>query len=277
MFKTRNTQGQGMEKSLAIRSKSLTARVIGFYRMLNEELLGSDHSIFKNDVFQSEKNRKDWDLLKMFIMAEVRENILSEEAVRKVCSKKDSVKEDLSLGDIIFSKRPKNIRQSLMIRLGNAIEKGIKNFCLTQADDVSEELETSLSNFFGRKVQLDLALKKDDNYILSEIKTNFNLDTEKTRAIVEKLDTLDIFLKDYLKGTDNTGSVVILCATQPYASSIKSAKPELSAVKNKYVVGYIEFFNVLGLTITEKMWQNFCDKIALEIDKTYAGRTNIVY
>lgn len=252
-----------------LRSKTVTSRMIGMYRLMNEELLGEGNALFRDDqVYTTAVGlpKKDWTEFKGYVF---------DELDRLVTSKMDRIvynatQDTGSLGDLLYSDDyfP---RQSISIRVGKVMENAMHNFLVTKATDKKLELEAALELFANKKIQLDLVNQYDDTIVIGEIKYNLNLDTGKTGSVVERLDIINTFVKDRYKTTGLKTMVCLISARYPVADRVLYMKPELISVKDLYVMGYQELFSMYGMRVTKNMWRRLHRDMEKEIMVAYEG------
>lgn len=125
--------------------------------------------------------------------------------------------------------------QSLTIKLGNTIEKCFKNYITDKGAKVL------FLTKHGR--QLDLHFSFGGTTYYFEIKNNVNLDTEKTKAVINKL--------EQMKDIAEIRGVLSFRASSKKELE-KFAKPSLRS----YLFGYNDFFSIFGENLTN---ENFDD------------------
>jgi len=252
-----------------LRSKTVTSRMIGMYRLMNEELLGEGNALFRNDqVYTTAVGlpKKDWTEFKGYVFEELDRLVLSK--MEKIVY--NATHDTGSLGDLLYSENyfPK---QSISIRVGSVMENALHRFLITKATDKKIELEAALELFADHHIQLDIANQYDGTIVIGEVKYNFNLDTRKTSVEVEKLDIINTFVKDRYKTTDLKTMVCFISARYPVADQVMYMKPELVSVKDLYVMGYQELFSMYGVRVTENMWRRLHRDMEREIMTAYEG------
>lgn len=252
-------------KNDVIRWRSMACRTVGMYRLLAEQVLGDYVSV----SVDTSDLKQPFDELKQYIVNEVHEKLNSEKKMIDIL--KNSKKEQGSLNELLFSTQPCFPRQTILIRFGAAIEAGIRKYLASKYTDVSGEIAPLIKSFLDKNIQLDIATYKDNTYFISELKYNFNLDTEKVSKIVEKLDLLSITLKKFYgkKGINTNVSFVSL--RYPHADDIIRLKPELKAIKNQYILGYVDFFKYFGINVTKEEWEEFHITLGNELLSLYSN------
>jgi len=146
--------------------------------------------------------------------------------------KSHSIKELLheAIGDDI-------ITQSQLIRLGCKLEKSFKILMFKYIIDPPVDL--------GYQIDLLFEYKKCIYYF--EIKSNVNLDTEKSRAIAEKLQTIHTLLKTH----NNKVVCKVLALRHPHSSDYTFVKSPLKA----NVIGYSDFFSIIDCKVSHEDWK----------------------
>lgn len=247
-----------------VRLKSVNSRMVGTYRLLAEQVL-SDYVNVSVDISDL---KQPFDELKQYIVDEVYEKLNSEKKMIDILKK--SKKEQGSLNELLFSTQPCFPRQTILIRFGAAIESGIRKYLASKYKDVSGEIAPLIRQFLDKNIQLDIATYKDNTYFVSELKYNFNLDTEKISKIVEKLDLLSITLKKFYGKNGINTNVSFVSLRYPHADDIIRLKPELKAIKNQYILGYVDFFKYFGLDVTKEAWEDFHRTLGDELVSLYS-------
>jgi hypothetical protein len=247
------------------RFRSATSNMVGMFRLLTEQFSESYTDVFKE---YTETSKKSFVTLKKHIRREVFNNVCSPETVKKVIN--NYLTEKGSLNELLFGAAEMFPKQAILIRVGNSVEVAIQNYLSNRFENVKDELDPVIHSFLDRHIQMDVAIKKDNTYFVSELKYNFNLDTEKINKIVEKLDLFSITLKKFYKGKANT-NVTLVSLRYPYAKDIINLKPELKAIKGQYILGYVEFFKMFGIEVTQKEWERFHKQIGEEVLEVYSS------
>lgn len=262
---------KGQSRDHALRMRLVTQRMLGMYRLLDEQLNERNHVSMKDYVNETlYTSSYKWRRLKECIMKDLEKQILMN--MHKII--RGSVNKTGSLGDLVFPNKPPvqpEWSQAIRIRLGNVFEKSVKTFILNEipgAEDVTEEVKRVLFQFYERNIQLDFAVKYKGVIYVSEIKGNLNLDTEKVAKIIEKLDEISIALRDHYKKMDIATNVSLVSLRHSTADAIDNLRQGFVPVRATYLAGYSEFFKVFGIDITEKMWTNLCEKIG-EVIKVF--------
>jgi hypothetical protein len=155
-----------------------------------------------------------------------------------------------SLKQLLFEDISKYIPvQSFSIRFGIVMEKAIRKFFNSCFINVEPIFRKKLTKFFGREVQLDIANVVNDTIVCGELKYNWNLDTEKFKGVIDKINMLNNFFSS-LKREENF-SIVVVSLLYPKADQIPELK---NAFVSGSILGYNEFFDIFGINVTEEMW-----------------------
>ena len=237
-----------------LRSNSIVSRMIGMYRLMNEELSYNATKLTLDDPITTAvgTSKKDWNEFRSIVFDELYDHVTSPSAVAEI--EKRRVRKDTgSLGDLLFSDFhfPK---QAISIRVGNVMEHACDRFLATKGEDVREELLPAIRAFCDKGIQLDIANKYNNTVLVAELKYNFTLDTGKTTSVSDKIDTLSIFLKDRYKNTGLDTAMWFVSLRYPTVDQIPDMKAEFEAIRRLYVLGYQEFFSFYGMIVTEAMW-----------------------
>lgn len=259
----------------AKRLQLVTTRMVGMYRLLNEEMFSGESTVPRLDdiEIQTETQRRDWRRFKRYLEQEVEKRITSEEAMTKIIA--NTEKDSYSIGDLLFGSKKFFPKQSISVKYGNALEAAASRFVLSKAAPLSDTLLKSMYEFFDYEVQLDVACEYKGKVICAEVKSNLRNDTEKSREVVKKLDTMSVFFKKALKNTGKEAIVGLVSFRFPTAADVKCLPTEYSVVKDTYLLGYSELFALLDLKVNEKMWLNLntnMEQKIYESFETYGGK-----
>lgn len=253
-----------------VRLKSLNSRFIGAYRLVTEQF--SDEHVHENPMIEAVQNTTDtrsFDELTDFIRTEVYNSINSEKAMNKII--KNSTKQHGALTELLFPNISGFSKHTILIRFGAAMETGIRKYLAFKYRNISSELEPLIKGFLDKNVQLDIAIHKDNTYFVSELKYNFNLDTEKTVKTIEKLDLLNITLKKFYKTTGINTNVSLVSLRYPHADDIIHLNQNFKSVKSQYILGYMDFFRYFNINVTEDRWNTFHKNLGDEILQLYSN------
>lgn len=266
MNTTRVKKGQGRAEALRIRN--ITSRMVGMYRLMNEQA-NAEKTNTMLDYTADHSPYSKWSKFRTIVAEQLYKGLTSRDSMvgmlRRASRKTGSLKELLWKKGNIFPYHP------ISVRVGNIMEASIKRFLKEEFSDWSGRLKDPIKKVADYNIQVDVATKKGDNLIIAELKYNFNLDTEKAKAVVEKLDILNISIKDHIKDVnDETKSNVCFVSLRyPTVKSMPKLKPVLESIRSQYIVGYQEFFNFFNVNVTETMWENLHDKISEEASKSF--------
>jgi hypothetical protein len=248
-----------------IRLKGLSSRMIGEYRLITEQ--SSDTTMAA--AIHTGRPGNPFDDLKKYIKDEVYKKIKTEKKMQKIIRNSD--KEQGSLSELLFPTRCDFPKQTVLIRFGSAVEAGVRKYIAAKYEDISDEISPLIKQFLGRHIQLDVAARKDNTYFISELKYNFNLDTEKTAKIVEKLDLLSITLKKFYGKQGFNTSVSLVSLRYPHADDIVRLNPDFKAIKGQYIFGYVDFFKLFNLDVTKEEWESFHKALGNELQEQYSN------
>jgi hypothetical protein len=246
-----------------IRLKGLSTRMVGVYRLITEQ--SSDMSMV--NAIHAANPRQPFEDLKQFITDEVYNKINSKKKMKRII--KSTSKEQGSLNELLFPDRLDFPKQTVLIRFGVAVEAGIRKYIASRYEDISDELSPLIRKFLDKNIQLDIAARKDNTYFISELKYNFNLDTEKTAKVVEKLDLLSITLKKFYNGQGVNSNVSLVSLRYPHADDIIRLNPDFKSIKHQYILGYVDFFKLFDLKVTKTEWEAFHESLGNELMRLY--------
>ena len=261
----------GQNRSEVIRMQNVVRRMVGMYRLLSEQSDGERYNTLK-EVRATIGPKGNWQKFRETYSKVLTERLTGEAPMKGFIVKSRQEKVGLSglLWDIDKDELPK---QAIAIRLGAIMETAIVEYASGNCTDWRHRLAAPLAKFSGGGIQIDLAVERDGVLLISELKYNLNLDTEKSRAIVEKLDTYNNFIKDFISAKGYTNlvpNISLVSLTYPTADRIKGMKSSLQAVSSNYVLGYQELFNFLDINVTERMWRRFHQEVIIkEVENSF--------
>lgn len=144
---------------------------------------------------KNNKSNKNNDIYKNITIDDFKE-IINENEYIKNCSSNEEISDD-SLSYLI---RHLNLSQSDKIKLGTGMEKVLRYFILKHNSKL-ENIRTDKKLKKGEK-EKDHIFKDDNNKIIyyAELKSNLNLDTEKSKSTSEKCKLIEKELKEKYNG-----------------------------------------------------------------------------
>ena len=154
-------------------------------------------------------------------------------------------------------KFPNLSKQSVSIKMGNVLEK-IYNKFLNSFDGV-ENLKPVNKNISSH--QIDLLFKKEDTIYYFESKLNLNLDTEKSKATINKVKTIESYLTK--KYPNNKIVAKLLSSRFDKSENVKFIKEKY--IKKSDVFGYSDFFKLFDIMIRIKEWEDLFSEIGERI------------
>jgi hypothetical protein len=145
--------------------------------------------------------------------------------------------------------------QSRRIRTGEALQKSIHEFIrdckFVTIDDEIIELNSKIRSHFGRDAELDDIFKRDNSNFGLEFKINLNLDSEKSKTVIERVDHTQMLLNE----VPTFGQSALISLIDPTANNIgKSVMSKYESIKS-CVYGYQEFFNLFNINFSQKKWE----------------------
>lgn len=144
--------------------------------------------------------------------------------------------------------------QSIMIKLGNIFEEVINKYI---KEIIKNNSDYSYLNFKCKK-QLDLVFRKKNTVYYFEIKSNINLDTEKTIKTKDKLEEIEeLLLLKYPNYLIKCKILNLRFTQKELEKEAKFKKP----LKITDLVGYDHFFKILGITVNGNIWKSMFEKI----------------
>ncbi len=257
------------ENKSALRMRAVARRMVGMYRLMDEQAVDEKNNSMLSYVAQTLSYAK-WRNFKNYVKKNLHEQLTSTESMVRTI--KTSSEETGSLKDLLWGNSLLFPTQAFSIKVGNIMESSIREFLVSQSSDMSDDLTGPIKQFAGYRIQTDVAIKKDNAVVVSELKYNFNVDTEKAKAVVEKLDLLNLFLKDYYRkyDSDETETTVSFVSLRyPTDKHIPKLKPVLESIRSYYIIGYQQLFNFFNMYVTETMWKNLHKDIGMEIRKSF--------
>ena len=254
------------------RMKYVTSRMVGMYRLIDEQLPTTTHGAkgAKVTLKPERTSRRAWNRFKAIYMDLLEQSLLDEKKMTKLIE--NSAKSNQGVGHLLNPDGYSYPKQAICIRLGCIMEKAIRTYILQRAESIPTEVKESFWEYSAKKTQWDVPFKKGNTVYLFETKYNLDLDTEKTNAVIDKLDTYSIFLRKYYKTQDINTVVNLVTLSFARATDVpKTAlKNSLNAVKDIYLIGYSDLFEIFGVKVTQKMWESFHSKVVYpEIKRAY--------
>lgn len=144
--------------------------------------------------------------------------------------------------------------QSIMIKIGNIFEEVINDYI---KDVIKKNSQFSFLRFKCKK-QIDLVFKKNKTIYYFEIKSNINLDTEKTIKTKDKLEEIEELLSvKYPKHIINCKILNLRFTQKELEIDAKFKKP----LDINDLIGYDSFFKLLEIKVSSSTWKNMFYKI----------------
>lgn len=266
-------KGNGRMKAATARLKMVASRMVGMYRLLEEQHDTERYNSMR-DYAMLVTGDTAWRRFKDYLYEELEEHVTSEKAMVQIVA--NSRMETGSLKDLLWGEVSEIPKQAIAIRIGTVFEHAIRRYLMREHQDLSAELATPMRDYTGRTIVTDYLTRSDGNKInFGELKYNLNLDTEKCDKVIEKLDLVNVFLKKHFKNEDVDVIVSLVSLRYPYCKDIPKLKPALESVRDTYIVGYKEFFNTIGLNVTERMWRNLHKNVGEEIATSFRKYKNV--
>jgi len=264
-------KGNGKIKAATARRKMVASRMVGMYRLLEEQ---HDTERFNSmrDYANLVTGDTAWRHFKEYLYEELEEHVTSEKAMMRIVA--NSKLETGSLKDLLWGEVTEIPKQAIAIRIGTVFEHAIRRYLMREQQDLSVELASPMRDYTGRTIITDYLTRDGNKINFGELKYNLNLDTEKCDKVVEKLDLVNVFLKKHFKNEEVDVIVSLVSLRYPYCKDIPKLKPSLESVRDTYIVGYREFFNTIGLNVTERMWRNLHKNVGEEIAVSFRKYKN---
>lgn len=254
---------RGTERKDVIRAANLARRMVGMYRLMAEQI-GTEKSNSIKEYLDETTTDNTWRRFKETVFKRLKSDLLCDVKMKKMLDK--TAKEKGSLTELLWPHDPNELpKQAVVIRLGNIMERAISDFLSNEYEAYNKTLDGSVLNTADYNIQRDVSVRKEDMVIMAEVKYNLNLDTEKAKAVVDKLDLLNISYKDHLKNKGLKSNICMVSLRYPTVDDIPNIKPSLEGIRTQYIVGYQQFFNFFGIRVTEVMWRNLHSKISEEV------------
>ena len=150
--------------------------------------------------------------------------------------------------------------QSIMSKLGFALERAFKGF-LQRMDGVRILNTRSDVDIYGHQLDLFFQYKKKIYYF--EVKSNTNLDTEKSKSVVKKLQTVQRKIKQ--KFPNKEAICLVLSARYERQASVQNIKKPLQA--DKHIYGYADFFDIFKVRATKNNWGRMFKRVGRIIEE----------
>jgi len=193
------------------------------------------------------------------------ENILMDNINNKISEIiKLKTKHNGSLKELLFTNE-RYSKQSICIKIGNYLETAINKF-VDEKYKPTKTLKDAINIIRDKQnydIQIDLIFEKDGVIYYREVKSNTNLDTEKTKATYKKVTDIEKILKSMGYNVNSKVLSLRFCNQSDINGYIK--KPFKGT---DYFEGYGDFFRIFDINITEEDWTNIFDKIRNLIHET---------
>jgi hypothetical protein len=176
--------------------------------------------------------------------------------VKKMSFDQVDIKETGSMIELLNFPRT----QSIMSRLGFAIERAFVSFLHRTPGVKSLKSSRDLSRY-GH--QLDLLFRYRKTIYYFEIKSNLNLDTEKSKSVVNKLRKLKRTLKKQYPKSNIVSAV--LSARYSRGESIRNIK---HPIRPSHVYGYSDFFDIFNVPSSPTHWKRMFKRVGKHIQKS---------
>ena len=148
--------------------------------------------------------------------------------------------------------------QSIMSKLGFAMERALKGF-LVNMDGVRILNTRHDVEIYGHQLDLFFQYKKKIYYF--EVKSNTNLDTEKSKSVVKKLQTVRRKIKK--KFPNKEAICLVLSARYDRQETVQNIKKPL---QDKHIYGYADFFDIFKVRATKTTWGRMFKRVGRIIE-----------
>lgn len=148
-----------------------------------------------------------------------------------------------------------NISQSQSIRFGNYLEKYLQEAIINSPNITDLNINNVVVG--GKKIQMDIRFLYKDKVYYYELKTNLNLDTEKSSKTIEKINLVKEKLSELY--TNHEVFVSILSPWYKYENNM-SIKIDLS-----HITFMGDFLEMIGENVSETDYDIFRYSIGEEI------------
>lgn len=183
-------------------------------------------------------------------------------------------KDNGSLLDLLKETEYNNLNQSQNIKLGIALEKVINDliFNVGKYENINKYENIKVKNEKGKKEKDIIYLVNGNNIIYTEIKSNINLDTEKSKETINKV----LSIKEDLQKQFPEKNIFAYLTNTRYL--IKSDIPQI--IMNKYlscnecILGINDLFEKMLLTFRFTDYGNYIDFIKLICKKLLEKNDN---
>jgi hypothetical protein len=254
------------DRRKVMRATALARRMVGMYRLVEEQSGDEEYNSIKEHVYNVLSDSS-WRRFKSTVFTTLRKMLLNHDSMSKMLE--INSKYNGTLKDMLWEKNNHLPIQAVSVRMGKIMEVAVKDFLCSEYVSYNKELDEGIKSFADYNIQRDLAVKKGNNITIAELKYNLNLDTEKAKSVVDKLDMLNIACKDTLKDKNYKTNVCMVSLRYPSVDDIPTLKPVLESVRSQYIVGYEQFFKFFGIKVTETMWKNLHKNIGKEISNYF--------
>jgi hypothetical protein len=154
------------------------------------------------------------------------------------------------------------ITQSDSIKLGKLLEDSINSYIITRGGENRKESNSRIT-IHGENIETDILFLKGSCIYYLEVKSNINLDTEKSKATKSKLDNVVNALKERNPSYNVCGKILSL----RYARA-SDALFYKQPIEREDLMGYSEFFEIFSEDMTRKRWENMMEIVGKIFEKT---------
>ena len=181
-------------------------------------------------------------------------NEFKENFLNKVSNINYKRKETGSLSELVFPSSP----NSFLIKIGGILENCFNEYAESRTErNLKNYIKQHIYNFFGKNRDLDIIFEFNGKIYYFEVKSNLNLDTEKSKATADKVNEIGHFLEEFFPEKEIVYGVLSgrYGRRNEINHNIKDKLGEAS------IYGYKDFFELFGVSVSSEEWKEMFKEV----------------
>lgn len=172
-----------------------------------------------------------------------------EEFLKRVSEINYEKKETGSLSELIFS----SSQNSFLIKIGKSLEDCFNKYSESRSErNLKPYIKEHILQYFGKQRDLDILFEINGKIYYFEVKSNLNLDTEKSKATADKVIEIGEFLRVHFPEKE----VIYGVLSGRYGRRSEINHPIKGILKDIKLFGYKDFFEIFDLTVNTDEWED---------------------
>ena len=157
--------------------------------------------------------------------------------------------------------------QSIVSQLGFKTENAINDFLNTLQGVTNLKFNTYRIN----NHQIDILFCHKNRIYYFESKINMNMDTEKSSKSKDKLNNIEIYLKQNYPGKKITCKFLNM-----WEHTSKNMDYLKNSIKKQDVYGYFDFFKIFGIQVPKNEYNNLFNVVKQKLNNLSASQNNTI-